>query len=258
MHSSRLGAACLALAMTAAQGDDSPASPGIGWRPLTPPAYTPATTSTDDRSLPSQPPYSTGADYPPPGYPSVAPGTRAHDPYGTPYTPSYGDPYGGAYGGTLPPAGAAPYDHGYDGQYPYAMPYPPAEYSDAWGYPSVPGYYPAPDYGYAYPEQSVPVYPPYGASWDYGYPSGYDLEQGYAAPPPPGYVPEYHTPDHPGVAPGEYAPPPETWRPPGNDGSRSSPESPAAPRAGEYRVNGAPAVFRPWTKPEPGMVPEPN
>lgn len=279
---------CLTLVMTGAMADGYRTPPGSygasGWRPID--------TPTLDQSTPGSKPADAYARQPSPyrddsgAAPAYNPAPTGSGPYGAP--PPYGTmpeqpPYGYGYGGWEPPA------------QPYYS-YPPANNPDPWGYPAYPGNSQPPVYGYPYQDGGAPGYSPYDSPADYGYPAygeGYydpaAPATGYGSAPYPGY--DYRSDDLPygapaapappgyGSAPGYPAPgqeqapypaygydqapayPAQQQNPalPGagpNPGTDRAPAPPTALQPGGYRVNGAPAVFRPWTDPEEEPAPE--
>jgi hypothetical protein len=230
-----------------------------------PPPY-PATDYPGEWSTPEVPGYPYGY-YPTPAYgypnpyqeetaPAYAPDGVAPE-YA--YPPGYADGYGGdGYGQEYPgPAGLAP---GYTPDY-YPGDYYPGDYYPGDYYPGdyYPGdYYPGNQGGYATPPaqqlQSIPGYAPWiqpaypqGGEYPAGGEPGYP---GYAQPPsrPPEQRQPQPSPAQSPTRPTANDRQQNAWRPPSRG---DSPVPPAPAQGGAYTVNGAPAVFRPWSDPLP-------
>ncbi|WP_428603443.1 hypothetical protein [Sedimenticola sp.] len=274
------GAFCLTLAVTAVLADEPRrfADTGTNWRPIeTTPAERPAQT-IDATGISSQPSRSsTIQGYPSNGYPLSAPAIPYDGTYPSGETASSAPyPYSsGADETSVPPV--YPYQPEYSAT-PWGYPAAPG-YSSGYDQPSA--------YGYPYPYPTAPSYPPYAAPLEYGYPQGYGQEYGYPTQPAPGYENGYYypntgyapddTPYYPAAPLRQQQPPsyvptqpaPPGWDeqgaylnpPPSSQYPQEQPDAPVTPLPGEsapqdsrnqghdYRVNGAPAKFRPWTDP---------
>lgn len=172
---------------------------------------------------PADPGYYQAPSY---GYPYQDGAAPGYSPYET--APNYGYQPGYDQGYYDPTAPAPNYGNGYypdDENRGFANPYGTAPRPQVQGYPSTPPYSAlegrqATDPGYDYGQ--LPTYP-----------------SPQAQPPQP-----YSFPAGP-----DATPPSDTTPPPGTGATRYPPVPPAATQPGGYRVNGAPAVFRPWTDP---------
>lgn len=204
------------------------------------------------------------------GYGYGAPGGSGQPPYAYPQA-SYPDDWGyQPYPGYNPPAPT--YGHPYQGD--------PAAAYNPYGQPPEYGYQPGYDQGYYAPNSPAPDY---GAGYypDYqygGYDNGYGVTPqvpGYPTPPPGYGIPQEETgtpyPPYGYEQPSTYPAPQEqpqqnpssAWGPrpfaegmPGNPAANQVPP-PAIP-AESYQVDGAPAIFRPWTDPDGESTQEPS
>jgi len=249
----------------------SPNAPAARYRPQNP---NQTGQSANNQAMPGNTPYAANPVYgdpvQPPAYGYGAPGGYSQPPYAYPQT-SYPNDWGyQPYPGYNPaPAYGYPYQGDPAAAYnPYELP-PDYGYQPGYGE----GYYapnsPAPDYGTGY----YPDYPYGGYDNNYGvapqtsdYPSpppGYGIPQAeteatypaYSYEQPPSYPTPQEQPQQTPPAPAWETRPSAEGNAP-NPGVNQLPVPPVAMPSESYRVNGATAVFRPWTDPDEENTPE--
>lgn len=181
-----------------------------------------------------------------PGYPSGYYQAPAYSyPYQYDTAPAYA-PYGGvqSYG----------YPQGYGQEY-YIPAQPMPEYESSY-YPDRGGA------GYDQPyggTQPLPVAPPMQGYLPAPGQAGQEAYPAYAA--PPTYPqqpaqPQAVQPPAPGASSNPANQPHGEWRPLSGNATQGVSVPPAAAQGSDYMINGAPAVFRPWTEPVEEVAPE--
>jgi|GEM_PF-2386970 len=278
----------LAMTSALADGSRNPSGSDSsnGWRPIDPPAVyhpSPAPTPTDISTLPryqneserptansrvpaAQMPYNGELQYDG----ATEPEPYAQSPY--PYPPAgYMNEWGYLADPSYPfgyyqaPVYSYPYQDGAaPGYSPYEVPADydyPASYGQEYYYPTQPapgygtGYYPGYENGgYGNPYGTAQPQTP-GVDRALPFPPSRAVREAY---PTYGQPPDYpaaqaQPPDDPYPLPiGATTadnPPHGEWRPLNQGTAPDAPVPPAVVDRGSYRINGAPAIFRPWTDP---------